>query len=624
MRSYAGLKAAAGFRDELLLPLLKGVGVYNGNDLSAVAAFNTWLGHNAALQIVFFDSSSWTNFANGINYETNLFTGLNCIWSVPLAAQQGTLPAVACAKSILANAPANQSIIIRLGWEFNLLSSPSRAFDGSGNPIPATWVSAYQHVVNIFRTTSQRFRFVWCPNIDNASSNGLTITDCYPGDMYVDYVGVDSYFSSAYDSVSDQGAGYFGYVKAQGAGYDWLVAFASTHGKAWCIPEWGVDSDAATAYMADFCAYLVANNCAFTGYWNSNSAFAGQLSGNQYPDLSTIYLKYFGLPVIINNNFSTIQSTAGSVPLTTNQDGTYTITWSITGGADAGSFSISGSTLSWGSIAAGTKVVIIQATDSAGYTSSKTLTVTFGAAYTFTNTEASALVARMTTTPPTEDRKALIDTYIGALKTAGVWALMDTLYVLAAQDATDALLNWVQNTNTAAGVNSPAFVVNKGYTGSPYSAYVTTNRPGNASGHYTTNSASFGVWELTNISTGSGVFAGGGVASLNGRSASNQVSFSVNDYTGTTYASTNSQGFWVGNRSASAARQFYLNGASIGSDTVSSNAPSSAPFIISATNTSYPDSHQVALAFTGGSMTSTQIGNLYTATYNYLHAIGTV
>ena len=43
------------------------------------------------------------------------------------------------------------------------------------------------------------------------------------------------------------------------------------------------------------------------------------------------------------------------------------------------------------------------------------LNITFQAPYTFTNTEAAALVARMSV-QPTENRKALIDTYIGALQ----------------------------------------------------------------------------------------------------------------------------------------------------------------------------------------------------------------
>lgn len=124
--------------------------------------------------------------------------------------------------------------------------------------------------------------------------------------------------------------------------------------------------------------------------------------------------------------------------------------------------------------------------------------VTMGQSYTFLNAEASALVARFTT-PPTNARKALIDTLVGGLKSSGVWSKLDALYVFAAADSQAARRNWIQDLYNATAVSSPTFTADRGFAGDGAASYVdSTFNPSTAVGaKFARNSAYFGFWSRT-------------------------------------------------------------------------------------------------------------------------------
>ena len=55
-------------------------------------------------------------------------------------------------------------------------------------------------MVNIFRQeNASNVSFFWCPNY-NSNPTSRVMTDYYPGDLYVDYVGVDLYANSEYNT----------------------------------------------------------------------------------------------------------------------------------------------------------------------------------------------------------------------------------------------------------------------------------------------------------------------------------------------------------------------------------------------------------------------------------------
>jgi hypothetical protein len=76
------------------------------------------------------------------------------------------------------------------------------------------------------------------------------------------------------------------------------------------------------------------------------------------------------------------------------------------------------------------------------------------------NAETAALLSRMTTLP-TITRQRQIDTLIGSLKTAGVWAKLDALYVLAAHESATMVLNWVSANYNLTGGTPPTFVADR-------------------------------------------------------------------------------------------------------------------------------------------------------------------
>jgi hypothetical protein len=80
-------------------------------------------------------------------------------------------------------------IFIRMGHEFN--------FGGyAWSKHPEAYATAWQRVVNIFRQEgATNVAFVWCANFPSVDyPSGLTTIDqYYPGDAYVDWVGMDCY-----------------------------------------------------------------------------------------------------------------------------------------------------------------------------------------------------------------------------------------------------------------------------------------------------------------------------------------------------------------------------------------------------------------------------------------------
>lgn len=69
---------------------------------------------------------------------------------------------------------------------------------------------------------------------------------------------------------------------------------------------------------------------------------------------------------------------------------------------------------------------------------------------------------------PTEARKTKMQTLLDALKSSGVFAQLDCLYIFHAHDAQAARVNWINpNTFEAREIGTPSFVVNNGYAGVP-------------------------------------------------------------------------------------------------------------------------------------------------------------
>ena len=84
-------------------------------------------------------------------------------------------------------------VFIRWGHEFNIEGYPWGIVNNSKNP--AKYVKAYRHVHDIFTSLGvTNARWIWCPMRESwpmESWNDMHL--CYPGDKYVDWIGIDGY-----------------------------------------------------------------------------------------------------------------------------------------------------------------------------------------------------------------------------------------------------------------------------------------------------------------------------------------------------------------------------------------------------------------------------------------------
>lgn len=188
-------------------------------------------------------------------------------------------------------------------------------------------------------------------------------------------------------------------------------------------------------------------------------------------------------------------------------------------------------------------------------------------AYTFTNAEAAALVARFSA-PPSAARKTLIDALVGTLKTAGVWAKLDALYLLAAADEQAGCRNWIADQYNVTPVLAPAFTADRGFQGDGVNSYLRTGFvPSVAAGKFALNSAHLGAWSLTdNQSNGALIGARVSFVSKSSmivpRDGSNLSYVAVNFAGAGSYTVADSLGHFVVNRSGAAAQEGYKDGAS--------------------------------------------------------------
>ncbi len=87
--------------------------------------------------------------------------------------------------------------------------------------------------------------------------------------------------------------------------------------------------------------------------------------------------------------------------------------------------------------------------------------------------ETLALFDRMAVRPDSAHRDA-VNGLVRSLKTAGIWAKLDGLYVLASHTQQAALLNWVGDFHNLIAYNSPVFTADQGIAGDGASAYLQT------------------------------------------------------------------------------------------------------------------------------------------------------
>jgi hypothetical protein len=139
---------------------------------------------------------------------------------------------VRLAENLVANGQGNA--IVRPGWEFNL-----PLYTWSPGSRPGAYAAFFRQIVTSMRSVpGQRFEFEWNPAI----GKGAVAPDrAYPGDRYVDYIGLDVYDITWISKRRDPVARWRHYMN-QPYGLRWHRDFSAQHGKRMTFPEWGLAS----------------------------------------------------------------------------------------------------------------------------------------------------------------------------------------------------------------------------------------------------------------------------------------------------------------------------------------------------------------------------------------------
>ncbi|MFG3285406.1 glycoside hydrolase family 26 protein [Streptomyces sp. NPDC048111] len=115
--------------------------------------------------------------------------------------------------------------VVVLGWEMNGVTYTHRCA-----PDPAAWRAYWRRIVTAMRSVpGQHLRFDFAPS---RGRDAVPWPSCYPGDAFVDIVGMDAYDQPEGLSFPAQVEEEYG-LRAQ-------VEFAARHHKPVSYPEWGL------------------------------------------------------------------------------------------------------------------------------------------------------------------------------------------------------------------------------------------------------------------------------------------------------------------------------------------------------------------------------------------------
>jgi hypothetical protein len=162
--------------------------------------------------------------------------------------------------------------ILRIGWEFNGTWYP---WSVTNDTEAAQYAAYFRHIVTAMRAVpGAAFRFVWNPT---SGPEPEVASKAYPGDAYVDYVGLDLY-DQVWGIPQDPPLAWARYV-TEADGLQWLTTFAAAHHKAPVIPEWGVTTRPdghglgdGPLYVARMAQWITQHGVAFSSYFDVDAS----------------------------------------------------------------------------------------------------------------------------------------------------------------------------------------------------------------------------------------------------------------------------------------------------------------------------------------------------------------
>jgi hypothetical protein len=213
-----------------------------GSSPGKIKAFGDWRGAGMDVAVDWESRASWNDIVNP-DWLYNAWRGTpytKVFGVAPVPEGDSSATMAGCANGDyndkwtqfgqnIKNAGLDDETVIRLGWEFN----GDWYKWSAGNP--GQFVDCWQQIVGTVRKVAPKLLWDWNPN----RGAGQALTDArkaYPGDSYVDIVGVDSY--DMFPGATNEAGWQEQYSGAYGLKF-W-VDFARQHGKKFSVPEWAV------------------------------------------------------------------------------------------------------------------------------------------------------------------------------------------------------------------------------------------------------------------------------------------------------------------------------------------------------------------------------------------------
>jgi len=282
----------------------RAMGVFlGGGSAEEVRDFEAWAGTKVTHVGAFFSQQSWEQFENTDWLEEWQGSGYRLSLGLPMLVRNdgGTLQKGAsgaydqhfrhAAEQLVHYGQGNA--ILRLGWEFNGDWYPWEA-----KKDPKSFVTYWRRIVDTMRAVpgAENLRFDWNPSI----GPGDVPVDAYPGDEYVDFIGMDVYDRSYNAEMADPSRRWDEYVNGE-FGLNWLRDFAASHGKPISFPEWGVtDKHAAGAqpdnpvFIRGMSEFIRANNVEYQIYFEYDAPDgAHELRSDRFRRAGELYKELF-------------------------------------------------------------------------------------------------------------------------------------------------------------------------------------------------------------------------------------------------------------------------------------------------------------------------------------------
>jgi len=261
------------------------LGVFRASgDPAGARAFGTWLGKQPTVAV---DFVPWANVQNPI-WWAQQWKGkpYQVVYSLPILPSGGSFSACTAgsydavfrgfAEVMVRESQANS--IIRLGWELN---GEWMVWHAGSNP--AGYAACFRKVVGVMRAVSgQRFKFDW-----NQTRDRPMLEAAYPGDAYVDYIGIDIY---DYPAWHPDPAMRWSMLLSKGL--TWTHDFAARHGKPMSVPEWGLWGVDNPYFIEKMAGWLRQSNVAYHAYFDVDAASRHRLA--HFPQSDARFRDLFG------------------------------------------------------------------------------------------------------------------------------------------------------------------------------------------------------------------------------------------------------------------------------------------------------------------------------------------